>query len=372
MTERLQELLSAPLIEEAKKQTADKKVINEIIKTAVGGKSGNLWQRYLDRSKKGDENCKLIHYADILLCIARYFNPNKNTHVVDEKADVFVTDDIYEAVAQSIAGKRVVHISMDDRTFMYGPYGAGNFIVMSRDGSKIRTIDVEKLFSSIEKERFLNAGFDIWISRFDRDGFLKYVPFTPMDVDRRTLLKWIYRAVWKSTINREIKVGDPQRFLTVGEKYIDRVVDIDKEVEDLFENVFSKYDNKKVIEVIRSLTGLYDRTDSLKKISFEGMKAAKDLLVTATVEGEKHSEFGKKKEYVESYDDKIFNAGKDTEELMSVVEFFRASREELSTKDVFPSIKKIVLSYEDLFSRASFLAEVIQGLVKKSGEEMYG
>ncbi|MFH1222887.1 MAG: hypothetical protein V1647_00920, partial [Pseudomonadota bacterium] len=356
MTENTREnLLCTPLLQEATKLFPGSKIVPVIKRTKKISKNDtdliidlvpennprSAWLRYLYMSQnhEGGSNAPNyfggLHYSDIVLCAAGYFKPNRVLHSVSEKAPVFVTDDINEAVKKSFLDTRVVYISPNGDVLMYGPYGQGHFIVRPRGDahkSGINKKDVEKLFSDINKEKFLNIGADVWISRFDRAGFLEYVPFTAMDINKEELLKWIYRTTWKSTINRNVIVGDPQRFLAVGEKYIDRVLDIDKEVEDLYEKVLARYNAASVSHAIKSLGAFCAGLEELKKLSFEGLKFAKELLSSAAIRGEKPAL---------THDEKIFNVAERVKELNPIIDFFRVSKESERSKDMFPVLKNI-------------------------------
>ena len=114
--------------------------------------------------------------------------------------------------------------------------------------------------------------FDVFISRYDIDGFLEFVPFLKKDIERKDLYKWVYKSVLKGTLARSIKAGDPQRFLSFGQKYIDRVVDIDREVEYLVSKILSRYNIESIKLLVQDLAEFKDQSTALKIEAFNGQK----------------------------------------------------------------------------------------------------
>ena len=272
-------------------------------------KTEGLWFKYMEHMK--DKNfLNMLHYSDVVSTASGF--------TVKEMTNINFTGP-----------------ADNERTlFACGPYGNGN---------KVNINGVE------------------WASGFDRDGFLEYLPAVPIKMTEDLFYGFIYRAVWKSTISRTIKAGDPQRFLSLGETFLDRMIDIDREIDQLKNRVFKKFTNDSVASIISSQNNFLQTVTMVKELAFEGQKAAKDLLSAASQGVHDISEIKEIRAVIQNIEDKIDRTRAMNRYIAPLIDFFKTEESVDDVKNIFPLAKSTMLSFEDLFSRASFTEEIVKG-----------
>jgi ADP-heptose:LPS heptosyltransferase len=253
----------------------------------------------------------------------------------------------------------------------WGPYGEGHLVIESKKKEHIKVSTIESAVTYIfNRELFVTPGAftdecGVLRSRFDKDGFVEYIPLNRSDITINSFYNWIYRSVWKNTISRRVSVGDPRRFISIGEKYIDRMVDIDKEVEYLTHTILNHYSESGTKSCIAQIRKDIRGCGILKEMSFEGQQSAKRFLSTVSVPGRAMDEIKKSSNEVKMVDERIFKLVLDYNFLSPMIGAFKSSREDLHIRNLFPLAKKIIFTYEELFARASFMEEMLDKIIKK-------
>ncbi|MEI6093258.1 MAG: hypothetical protein WCQ47_06200 [bacterium] len=371
----------------------------------------NPWFSYLDNLEQSS-NFNLFHYTDIVSVACNYFCSLKQQSVcsydsntlimIDIKKPEFILDslptncfvlprdtkdeaktvalikncslvltsDYYISTLASSLGKKVVLISETDDYFTCGPYGDNNYVLKLKDRSSDFNGDILQFLRFLlfkeEKASLSLSNFNVFISRYDLDGFLEFIPFLKKDIDQKDLYKWVYKSVLKGTLARSIKAGDPQRFLSFGEKYIDRVVDIDREVEYLVSKVLSRYNSESIKLLVKDLSEFKIQATELKAKAFNGQKKAREFLNTVAMNSGDMVEIKKKKAEIIEIDDSIQIMMKDSRyNFWPIVNNFRQEKGDEHITNLFPMAKGVMTRYEELFSKASFLEEIIEGLWKR-------
>ncbi len=268
-----------------------------------------LWFKYLEHIYD-PHFLNMLHYSDIVSVASGF--------PVKEFVDVKFTG----------------LVDSESSLFSYGPYG---------NGSRVAVNGVE------------------WVAGFDSDGFLEYLPGVQIRMTKELFYGFIYRSVWKSTISRTIKAGDPQRFLSFGETFLDRMVDIDREIEHLKDKVFKKFDAGSVSELSSSQESFLNAVKMVKDLAFEGQKASKEFLSAASKGVHDISEIKKIRSNILDIERKIEATRAMNRYVAPLIDFFRAEEPVEDVKNVFPLAKSTMLSFEDLFSRASFTEEIVKG-----------
>jgi len=275
-------------------------------------KTQGLWFKYIEQmSNKNFLN--MLHYSDVLSTACGFA--------------------VREAVNVEITG---ITKNLND-LFAFGPYGKDNRI----------TID------GVE-----------WVSGFDKDGFLEYLPTSFVKLDPKLFYGLIYRAVWKCTISRTIRAGDPQRFLSLGETYLDRMVDVDRETEALCNRVFKKFTIDSVNNLVKEQPQFLQAITKIKEIAFEGQKIAREFLSAASKNVHDMTEIKDIKLRLQLVGKKIEEIKKAEQDALPLIELFEREEPSDDVQNLFPLAKSIILSFEDLFSRASFTEEIIKGVYK--------
>ncbi|MBN1115337.1 MAG: hypothetical protein JXA66_08355 [Oligoflexia bacterium] len=284
--------------------------------------------------------------------------------------EVVISSNFETSLLASLMGIRVIHLAeSDNRDFVrYGPCGERNFVLSYNGNSPESTLNLlKKIIDNVSISDTEPGNETVWISRLDSDGFIEYVPAHPVSMSVKELYRWIYRAIWKNTLGRRIRAGDPRRFLSIGEKYIDRVVDIDREVQYIAEHVLAKYTDGSVKEAVKDAGSSIEPMEKLKNLAFSGQKAARDFLATVSIPGRELNEIKNSRKRIKEIDDAIYSLGQGYDFLSPLVASFRSARDDLHVRNLFPLAKTVIFTFEDLFSRASFMSEIIKGLSKNPG-----
>jgi hypothetical protein len=268
-----------------------------------------LWFKYMERMKE-KSFLNMLHYSDVISTAAGF--PVKEMTYID-----FMNT-----------------VTTEQELFSCGPYG---------NGKKV------------------NVNGSEWVSGFDRDGFLEYLPAVPVKMTQELFYGFMYRSVWKSTISRNIKAGDPQRFLSFGETFLDRMVDIDREVEQLKSKVLKRFTDDSVKAILSSQDNFLDTVTMVKELAFEGQKAAKDLLSAASQNLHDMTEVKRIRTSIQDIENKIAGTRAMSRYIAPLIDLFRTEEPVDDVKNLFPLAKSTMLSFEDLFSRASFTEEIIKG-----------
>lgn len=371
----------------------------------------NPWFAYLDNLSTNN-SLNLFHYADIISIACNYFRSIKqadafsydsNTRVivdVDKSEDLLeslpkncftlsktnkntaetmelikncslvVSSDAYISALASYFGKKVVFVCEDDNCFTYGPYGDSNYILQVKKRTENVKDDLLQFLNFLlfrgDKTVLSFTTIDVFVSRHDIDGFLEFIPFIKKDIEQKDFYKWVYRSVLKGTIARSIKAGDPQRFLSFGEKYIDRVVDIDREVEYLVSKVFSRYNTESLKRLVRDLPEFKGQISELKAKAFDGQKKAREFLNTVAMNSENMDEIKKKKLEITEINSSIHRMIENNDHKFGpIMNNFKQEKGDEHITNLFPMAKGVMTKYEELFSKASFLEEIIEGLWKR-------
>lgn len=252
----------------------------------------------------------------------------------------------------------------------WGPYGEGHLVIESKEKEHISTEAVESAVTFIfNRELFISlgaftGGCYVSRSRFDKDGFIEYIPLNRVDMSIATFYNRVYRSVWKNTVGRKISVGDSRRFISIGEKYIDRIVDIDKEVEYLIHSVFNHYSVQSVKACVNQIKKDIRGLATLKEMSFEGQQYAKRFLATVSVPGRPMDEIKKSSNDVKMVDERIFKLVFEYSFFSPIIAAFKSAREDMHIRNLFPLAKKIIFTYEELFARAAFMEEMLDKIAK--------
>jgi len=163
-----------------------------------------------------------------------------------------------------------------------------------------------------------------------------------------------------------VRAGDPQRFLAFGEKYIDRVVDIDRQVEYLCENIINKYNSDDILSASSKFGDVIDQITVVKDIAFEGQKKAKEFLNVVAVDSGNMDEIKRKRNELSEVDLRIYNLINHNRCFAEpFIRSFIRERDDAYVANLFPLAKRIMCLYEDLFSKISFLEEIIKELWKR-------
>jgi len=278
-----------------------------------------LWFKYIEQLNNRDF-LNTLHYSDLVSTACGF--------AVRE-----VVSSNFDGTAKNIS-----------ELFCFGPYGSGNKI----------TID------GVE-----------WLSGFDRDGFLEYLPSMPIRLGPELFYGYVYRSVWKCTIGRTIRAGDPQRFMSLGETYLDRVVDVEREVDVLCDKVLKKFTTESVEELIKIQPQFLQTVTRIKELAFEGQKIAKEFLSAASRNVHNMTEVKDIKTRLQIVEKKIEET-KNTESYVTpLIDLFEKEGSTDDVHNLFPLAKSIILSFEDLFSRASFTEEIMKGVCKNIKGEVH-
>lgn len=282
-------------------------------------KTQGLWFKYVEQmSNKSFLN--MLHYSDIVSTACGF--------TVREAVDIKT-----DGPAKNL-----------DELFSFGPYGSNN---------KVNIDGVE------------------WVSGFDRDGFLEYLPATSIKIDPKLFYSFVYRSVWRCTISRTIRAGDPQRFMSLGETYLDRMVDVDREVNTLCDKVFKKFTADSVLNVIRTQQQFLQTVTKIKEFAFEGQKIAREFLSAASKNIHDMTEIKDIKLRLQNIEKSIDGTKKIDQYVTPLIELFEKEEPSGDVQNFFPLAKSIILSFEDLFSRASFTEEIIKGIYKHITGEIH-
>lgn len=203
-----------------------------------------------------------------------------------------------------------------------------------------------------------------WISSFDRDGFMKYLPVKKIAIKPEWFYGFFYRAIWKATLNRKIRVGDPNRFLSFGETYLDRMLDVDIEVDQLTNSVFKCFDTDSIKIIVKKHQGIVKELSLLKELSFEGQKLSKELLASTATEPQDMELIGVQILKIRKLEQEIIKTAEGNLELKPLIKMFMAERVLDEVKNLFPLAKKMTLSFEELYSRSVFALELFSGIYK--------
>jgi len=272
-----------------------------------------LWFKYIGQMNN-KSFLNMLHYSDLVSTACGF--------AVREPVAINI-----EGVATSLC-----------ELFSFGPYGNGNKV---------------------------NIDGDEWISGFDGDGFLEYLPTTSIKFNAELFYSFVYRSVWKCTISRTIRAGDPQRFMSLGETYLDRMVDVDREVEVLCNRIFKKFTAASVNDVVKAQLPFLQTVTKIKELAFEGQKVAKEFLSAASKNIHDITEIKSIKLKLQDIEKKIDEI-KDTEPFVTpLITLFEKEGTADDVHNLFPLAKSIILSFEDLFSRASFTEEIIKGVLNE-------
>jgi hypothetical protein len=283
-------------------------------------KTDGLWFKYIKHMNE-KSFLNMFHYSDIISTASGF------------------------PVKEIVAVKFIEPVKDKLTLFSYGPYGSGN---------KINLDGVE------------------WVSGFDRDGFLEYLPAAPIQMSEDLFYGLVYRSVWKCTVSRAIRAGDPQRFLSFGETYLDRMVDIDTEIDQLYSRVFKKFQSDSIEKLTASQKSFIEAVTKVKELAFEGQKLAKDFLSAASKSVHEIKEIKDIKTQIQNIEKEIDRTKSMNMYVAPLIDFFKTEEPVDDVKNLFPLAKSIILSFEDLFSRASFSEEMINGLCKKIKGENNG
>lgn len=271
-----------------------------------------LWFKYIEQIS--NENFfNMLHYADIVSTACGF----AVRETVDTKIEAVVT-------------------SLND-LFAFGPYGTG------------KRVNID--------------GVD-WLSGFDRDGFLEYLPATLIELDPKLFYSFIYKSVWKCTISRTIRAGDPQRFMSLGETYLDRMVDVDREAHILCSKVFKKFTADSVDYLVKIQPQFLQTVTKIKELAFEGQKVAREFLSAASKNLHDITEIKDIKLRLQDVEKRIEEIKKTDQYIAPLINFFEKEGPTEDVHNLFPLAKNIILSFEDLFSRASFTEEIIKSVYK--------
>ena len=323
----------------------------------------------MENAKELSENIEKSH-KDFSVTMANRKEDIVGMNELIKSSSVVITSDYLWSTIASCYGKRVIFVVSDDKYIINGPYGEGHLILRTRNTGSDVTDDLFSLFEfasfQIDKDKLATSNADVFVSRYDNDGFMEYVPVLKTTMNERNLYKWIYKSVFKGTIGRSIKAGDPQRFLAFGEKYIDRVVDIDRAVEYLSEKIFAKYENESVKRVMSGFNEVIGSVVELKQMAFEGQKKSREFLNIVAINSGDLDEIKKKKKELTEIDNLIYKMlAEGRWYLEPVIGPFMKDRDNSHVVNLFPLAKRTIVNYEDLFSKTSFLEEIIRGLWKR-------
>ncbi|MCX6112625.1 MAG: hypothetical protein NTY22_04985 [Proteobacteria bacterium] len=326
-------------------------------------KEGSVLARELNKKIETEYKNFTVTITDEKLSIKDMSELIKNSSIV-------ITSNYIWSTVACYYGKKVIFVASDDKYVMNGPYGEGHLILKARsEGADVK----EDLFNLFEfafcqkdKNTLITSSTDVFVSRYDNDGFMEYVPFLKAAMSDHELYRWIYKAVFKGTIGRSVKAGDPQRFLAFGEKYIDRVVDIDRAVEYLSEKIFTKYEAESVKKVMNGFNEAINSVVELKQVAFEGQKKSREFLNIIAINSGDLDEIKKKRKELTETDNLIYKMLKDGKWYLGpIIRTFMKERDDSHIVNLFPLAKRTIVNYEDLFSKASFLEEIIRGLWKR-------
>lgn len=371
----------------------------------------NPWFAYLDNLNTNNR-FNLFHYSDIVSIACSYFRSIKQEEVFSydyndrvildvNKADILlqnlpnncftlsktskyttettelikkcslvVSSDTYISALASYFGKKNVFVCENDEYLTYGPYSDSSYVLRVKDKAGNVNDDILKFLKFLlfkgDKTTLSLTTVDVFVSRHDIDGFLEFIPFIRKEIGQEDFYKWVYRSVLKGTMARSIKAGDPQRFLSFGEKYIDRVVDIDREVEYLVSKVLNRYNNESVKRLVTELSCFKEQVTELKAKAFDGQKKAREFLNIVAMNSDNMEEIKKKKlEIIEVNASIHMMIENNSHNFGPIMNNFKQEKGDEHITNLFPMAKGIMTKYEELFSKASFLEEIIEGLWKR-------
>lgn len=265
--------------------------------------------------------------------------------------DICITDDDFIANINAINGVDTVFVSRAYLDF-YNVYPYQNkvkYIIASK-------ID-ETLLNNITNNNYLYKPI------FDKFGYSYIVPENKIDITKEIYDFFILKSVWKSVLNREVPVGDSKRFVSIGEKYIDRVMDINVEIDFLNLFVFTCFNFESVKNEIEKSNDVFENLDKIKKLAFEGELIAKSYLhsVSSSIcDIEKIKSENKK---LINLDNKIYDSSTSFYILNDFVNYFKNERNNYHLRNLFPMVKNIVFTYENLYSKLCFYEEILKGIL---------
>ena len=158
--------------------------------------------------------------------------------------------------------------------------------------------------------------------------------------------------------------GDPQRFMSLGETYLDRMVDVDREANIICSRTFKKFTADSVEDIVKIQPKLLQTGTKVKELAFEGQKVAREFLSAASKNIHDMTEIKDAKLRLQIIEKKIEETKKIDKDVAPLISLFEKENATEDVHNLFPLAKSIILSFEDLFSRASFTEEIIKSIYK--------
>jgi len=266
--------------------------------------------------------------------------------------DFTITDDEIIANFNNLNNINTIFVSNDYKNF-YNVYPYNNCI---------KYLLNKNIYSAIESLKSKTSIFFKAIQ--DKYAFVYIVPETPISLSEEIFNFFILKAVWKSMVVKETLVGDSNKFVSLGEKYIDRIMDINVEIDFLNECIFSHFNKESVVKTINDSESILEEISKFKKLTFEGTNISKSYLhVVSSADYNFENIKIKNKELIE-HDKKINDFTFTNTVTKNFICYFKNERNNYHLKNLFPMVKEIILTYETLYSKICFYEELLKGLIR--------
>lgn len=305
-----------------------------------------------------------FEHSDKIICIFKQVNiaiegvkvydvKNFDLCNLDKDNNTYITDDELCASILTSSGMPCYFVSNSYYSF-YDAYPSNNLI---------KYVLSEKIDNNLINNIKNVKNMLVYKPIQDKHGFIYIVPEVPINIDNKVFNFLVLKAVWKSIVNREVPVGDSKRFLSIGEKYIDRVMDVNLEIDFLKQNIFPYYIKTSIDSVIEANKSLLVDIDKFKKFSFDGVLKAKSYLHAVSsfdCDLDKIKEENKK---LLECDSKIYNFETNNNIIIDFINYFKIEREKYHLRNLFPMVKNIIFTYENLYSKICFFEEILKGIL---------
>jgi hypothetical protein len=206
--------------------------------------------------------------------------------------------------------------------------------------------------------------FKYYKAVFDKSNLAYIVPIAK-DILTKDIFEFlVLKTVWKLLIQKESLVGDDKKFISLGEKYIDRLVDINVEVDFLKESIFSFFKAESVNNILKEQELNIEKIQAFKKLAFDGNLIAKSYLHTVSQSSYEFNIIINSNKKLIEHDKKILDYNFDNFVIKDLILYFNNERNNYHLRNLFPMVKDIIFTYETLYTKVSFYEEILKSIIK--------
>jgi len=263
-----------------------------------------------------------------------------------------ITDNCFVANFNALNNIKTIFISSEYKNFynVY-PYNECVKYILSKD-----------FIQAIEG---INNNTNIFFKTIqDKFSYIYIVPETTIDLDKDVLTFFILKAVWKSMVVKETLVGDSKKFVSLGEKYFDRIMDINVEIDFIKDSILNNFNKNSILSKLPYLEDTINQLCLFKKIAFEGINISKSYLSVVSSASCDFEKIKIKNKELIDHDKKIIDYNFNDIIINDFIYYFKNERNNYHLKNLFPMVKEIILTYETLYSKICFYEEILKGLIR--------